>query len=152
MLIFIVFLFHRLSRNLEETVIRSLSHFDVNGERSPINTGVWVNGNKVSAQGITASRWITMHGVSVNIFTDLSHYDAIVPCGIDRKLGGVCNLQQYVSKPLDVSSFTALWMNEFADVFSLRMVEVNEPQRRLQEMVDKNLELTQSKLETLCWV
>ena len=59
-----------------------------------MNTGVWIGQNKVSAVGVTASRWITMHGISLNVSCDLTPYERIVPCGIDVEGRYVCNMVQ----------------------------------------------------------
>jgi len=67
---------------IESAVIDSIASFDVKGERDPAGTGVWVGGAKIAAIGLSASRWITMHGLALNINPDLSHFSKIVPCGI----------------------------------------------------------------------
>ena len=73
--------------NLESWVISSLAHFGVTGERREGRVGVWVsNGTgeeeKIAAVGVRVRRWVTFHGIAVNVAPDLSHYDGIVPCGI----------------------------------------------------------------------
>ncbi len=75
--------------DLEEWLIRTLAAFDVKGERRSDRVGVWVahsNGreNKIAALGVRVRRWITFHGVSLNVNPDLAHYAGIVPCGISR--------------------------------------------------------------------
>lgn len=78
---------------MEQTTIDTLQHFGIVGERSDVNTGVWVGKNKISAVGLTASRWITMHGTSLNVNCDLRHFEEIVPCGISQSDRGVCSIQ-----------------------------------------------------------
>ena len=74
---------HAYVRDLEEAIIRCLSDFGVHGERIPGSTGVWVEGRKIAAIGVRVSHgWITSHGFALNVSTDLSFFDAIVPCGI----------------------------------------------------------------------
>jgi len=70
-----------------------LHNFGIVGERSDVNTGVWVGKNKISAVGLTASRWITMHGTSLNVNCDLRHFEEIMPCGISQSDRGVCSIQ-----------------------------------------------------------
>ncbi len=69
-------------RTLEELVIKVLKEFDINANRLKGLTGVWVDNKKISAQGVHISRWVTMHGFSINIYPDLAYYDGIIPCGI----------------------------------------------------------------------
>ena len=78
-------------RDLEEWVIRTLARFTVTGERREGRAGVWVRrGNKgapgredkVAALGVRVRRWVSLHGIALNVEPDLSHYDGIVPCGI----------------------------------------------------------------------
>lgn len=81
---------HWYLRQLEEVVIRTLADYDLQGDRIPGLTGVWVRDRKVAALGIKVSRWITMHGLALNICPDLSGFDRIVPCGLsDRSVGSL---------------------------------------------------------------
>jgi lipoyl(octanoyl) transferase len=84
---------HRYLRCLEEAVIATLNDFGLLGTRVPGLTGVWLDHQdqqpicKVCAIGVRTSRWVTMHGLALNINTDLSYFDQIIPCGIqDRKV------------------------------------------------------------------
>ena len=80
----------RYVRDLEEWIIASLAEFGVAGERRPGRVGVWVarrggrkgQEDKIGAVGVRVRRWVTFHGVSLNVDPDLGHYDGIVPCGI----------------------------------------------------------------------
>lgn len=90
---------HRYLRFLEEAVIMILADYGVKGERSEGETGVWIEPNstaarKICAIGVRASRWVTMHGFAFNVFTDLSYFDYIIPCGIRNK--GVTSLVQEI--------------------------------------------------------
>ncbi len=86
---------HKYLRFLEEAVIETLKEYGLEGMRSPGETGVWLEADtpfarKICAMGVRASRWVTMHGLALNINTDLSYFDHIVPCGIQGK--GVTSL------------------------------------------------------------
>jgi lipoate-protein ligase B len=72
----------RYLRDLEEVLIRTLRRFDLTGVRKPGFTGVWVEDRKIASIGVKISRWVTYHGFALNVTTDLSAYDLIVPCGI----------------------------------------------------------------------
>jgi lipoyl(octanoyl) transferase len=81
---------HWYLRQLEEVLIQVLASYGLNGERIQGLTGVWVNGRKVGAIGIKVSRWITMHGFSLNVCPDLKGFERIVPCGIaDKPVGSL---------------------------------------------------------------
>ncbi|MDB9525540.1 lipoyl(octanoyl) transferase LipB [Oscillatoria sp. CS-180] len=110
---------HWYLRQLEEVVIRTVSAFEIDGERSDGLTGVWVEGRKVAAIGIKASRWITMHGFALNICPDLSGFQHIVPCGIaDKAVGSLSEFQQ----GLDRLQVQPVLEKQFAQVFQCELV------------------------------
>lgn len=112
---------HFYMRSLEQVVIDSLKQFGVSGERNDVNAGVWVSNKKISAVGVTASRWITMHGIALNVRCDLSYFDNIVPCGIENPAYGVSKLQEFVSEiTLDDAGRSVL--EAFSNVFELELV------------------------------
>ena len=76
---------HWYLRTLEDVVIDTLAEFGLQGERIEGLTGVWVDGAKVGAIGVRAKRWITYHGLALNVTTDLSPFRDIVPCGIEDR-------------------------------------------------------------------
>ena len=81
---------HKYLRFLEETIILTLRDYGIKGERSENETGVWLdvntrNSRKICALGVKASRWVTMHGLALNVNNDLSYFNDIVPCGIKDK-------------------------------------------------------------------
>ena len=82
---------HWFLRSLEEVIIRALNEVSgLQGEREDGLTGVWVDGKKVAAIGVRATRWISYHGLALNVTTDLMPFENIVPCGIaDRHVGSV---------------------------------------------------------------
>lgn len=78
---------HRYLRDLEEVLIRALAEYGIAAGCVDGLTGVWVDDAKVAAIGIRVSRWVTHHGFALNVDTDLSYFDLIVPCGIaDRRV------------------------------------------------------------------
>jgi lipoyl(octanoyl) transferase len=73
---------HWYLRQVEEALIRALAPLGIAGERSAGYTGVWVGGRKLASIGVHARDWVTWHGFALNVTTDLSYFDLIVPCGI----------------------------------------------------------------------
>ncbi len=82
-------------RGLEEWLIRTLDHFNVRGERRPGRVGIWVADGrgeaKIAAIGVRVTRWVSWHGVALNVAPDLAHFGGIVPCGIREH--GVTSLE-----------------------------------------------------------
>tara|TARA_R110002020_G_scaffold475959_1_gene714932 strand:- start:8687 stop:9406 length:720 start_codon:yes stop_codon:yes gene_type:complete len=81
---------HKYLRYLEEAVILMLGEYGLKAERSPGETGVWLDvgtpfARKICAMGVRASRWVTMHGLALNVNTDLGYFDMMIPCGIKDK-------------------------------------------------------------------
>ena len=113
---------HWYLRQLEEVLIQVLALHGLKGERIAGLTGVWVEGCKVAAIGIKVSRWITMHGFSLNVCPDLTGFQSIVPCGIaDKPVGSLAQFIPQIS--LDrVQQQVAI---VFEQVFQVRLVSVS---------------------------
>jgi lipoyl(octanoyl) transferase len=73
---------HWYLRQLEKTIITALSRFEIAAEQRPGLTGVWTNNRKIASIGVHARSWVTWHGFALNVTTDLSYFDLMVPCGI----------------------------------------------------------------------
>ncbi len=108
-------------RNLEEWIIRALARFNVKGERREGRVGIWVDRgagreDKIAAIGVRITRWVTWHGIAINVEPDLSHYAGIVPCGIaDEKLG-VTSLVD-LGLPVTMEDLDNALMATFGEVF-----------------------------------
>jgi lipoate-protein ligase B len=74
---------HWYLRKLEEVLINTLADYGIPGERNTSFTGVWTRGKKIASIGVHARDWVTWHGFALNVTTDLSYFDLIVPCGIN---------------------------------------------------------------------
>lgn len=88
---------HWYLRQIEEVIIRTLHQFDIPSNRDAINTGVWVGQDKIAAVGVSASKWITTHGLAMNVTPNLDHFgeDMIRPCGIEGR--GVTSIAQVLA-------------------------------------------------------
>ncbi len=109
---------------LEEWIIRTLGAFDVRGERRQDRVGVWVARpdkgpgyeDKIAAIGVRLRRWISFHGVSLNVDPDLSHFDAIVPCGVTDPRYGVTSLAD-LGLRIGLADVDIALRRAFAEVF-----------------------------------
>lgn len=110
-------------RSLEEVGIRVLAEYGIKGERSPGETGIWIETGikgrerKICAMGVRCSRWITMHGFALNVNTDLSWFNNIIPCGIPDKQ--VTSLQKELGRTVVVEEVKARWKQRFEEVFDV---------------------------------
>ncbi|MBE9212335.1 lipoyl(octanoyl) transferase LipB [Plectonema cf. radiosum LEGE 06105] len=111
---------HWYLRQLEEVLIRVLAIYKLQGERIPSLTGVWLEGRKVGAIGIKVTRWITMHGFSLNVCPDMKGFERIVPCGISDK--PVASLTEWIPG-ITCKQVRIHVANCFAQVFNLELIE-----------------------------
>ena len=102
-------------RKLEQVTIDLLSEYDIKATRSKGLTGVWVGDEKIAAQGVKISRWVTMHGFSINVNTNLDFYDSIIPCGIfDR---GVTSISEILGRLIDMNQIKMVIIEKFNNNF-----------------------------------
>ncbi|MBT6112378.1 MAG: lipoyl(octanoyl) transferase LipB, partial [Candidatus Marinimicrobia bacterium] len=88
-------------RTLEQIIIDTLSDFKIHAQRNEGLTGVWVGEEKIAALGVRVSRWVTMHGFSLNVNPDLSFYDGIIPCGIFEH--GVTSMENMLKRSIKMA-------------------------------------------------
>lgn len=117
---------HRYLRDLEEVLILALAELGIHGEREPGLTGVWVGGAKIAALGVrVSSGWITSHGFALNVRTDLSFFQTIVPCGIqDRQ---VTSVQRVLGPDAPIPDAASLLVPAFCRVFGREVVTGGAP-------------------------
>eukprot|EP00921_Rhytidocystis_pertsovi_P018735 GHVQ01029670.1.p1 GENE.GHVQ01029670.1~~GHVQ01029670.1.p1 ORF type:complete len:596 (-),score=139.08 GHVQ01029670.1:744-2531(-) len=110
---------HQYLRMLEEVVIITLRRggLDISGERVKGLTGVWVNGRKICAEGVKVKRWVTSHGLALNVRIDLSGFEKIVPCGLQGR--GVMSVHELVPN-VRLRDVGDLLMDSFCEVFGYR--------------------------------
>lgn len=113
-------------RNLEEAIILTIAEYGIKGERSSGETGVWIEPGvsgkerKICAIGVRCSRWITMHGFALNVNTDLSYFNNIIPCGIVNKQ--VTSIEKEVGHKLNFEEVKEKLKRNFEKVFDIEMV------------------------------
>lgn len=116
---------HKYLRFLEEMVIFTLGEYGLKGERSPGETGVWLDAGtpfarKICAMGVRASRWVTMHGFALNVNTNLGYFDLMVPCGIRDK--GVSSLNVELGrKEIPLEEVKQKLLTHFATLFEAEL-------------------------------
>ena len=87
-------------RKLEQLIIDILGNYNIIAHRKKGLTGVWVRNEKIAALGVRISKWVTMHGFSINVNTNLEHYNSIIPCGIfDR---GVTSMSKLLGRDVNI--------------------------------------------------
>jgi lipoyl(octanoyl) transferase len=115
---------HWYLRQLEATLIDTLGHFGVAAKRRDGLTGVWtLNDRKIASIGVHARQWVTWHGFALNVTTDLSYFDLMVPCGIpDVTMTSLA--AERPDHPVDVATVGDTTVEMFAALFALNPVEV----------------------------
>ena len=104
-------------RTLEQIIIDTLSEFNIQADRKNGLTGVWYKNEKIAALGVRVSKWITMHGFSLNINPDLNYYKSIIPCGIFEY--GVTSMSKILNEDLDKESVKSALKIKFLDQFNI---------------------------------
>jgi lipoyl(octanoyl) transferase len=116
---------HRYVRDIEEVLIRTVADFGVTGGRVKGLTGVWVGNEKIAAIGVRIARWITSHGFALNVNTDLSYFQMIVPCGITDK--GVTSLSRLLGRTVEMQEVSRAAARHFGEVFERDVIRVQPP-------------------------
>jgi lipoyl(octanoyl) transferase len=110
-------------RSLEEVIILTIAEYGIEGERSKGETGVWIEPGsigkerKICAMGIRCTRWITMHGFALNVNTDLSYFNNIIPCGIVNKQ--VTSIEKELGRKVNFEEVKEKIRKNFMQVFNI---------------------------------
>eukprot|EP00924_Labyrinthula_sp_SR-Ha-C_P015201 snap_masked-scaffold_9-processed-gene-11.49-mRNA-1 protein AED:0.05 eAED:0.05 QI:0/-1/0/1/-1/1/1/0/269 len=120
---------HWFLRQVEESVIQTLLKYDITGERDADYTGVWINEekkkSKVSAIGFSASSWVTMHGLSLNVNCEMKGFQDIIPCGIDEEDRTVGKMEQFMDGA-DKEQVKDVLLEEVIKTFEFDKVQVED--------------------------
>ncbi len=119
---------HKYLRFLEEMIILTLAEYGLKAERSPGETGVWLDvgtpfARKICAMGVRASRWVTMHGFALNVNADLGYFDLMIPCGIKGKAVTSLNVE-LGKKQVDETEVKEKLLKHFSSLFEVEFSEV----------------------------
>jgi lipoyl(octanoyl) transferase len=114
---------HKFMRTMEEAVIQTLQEFGIESDRVEKLTGVWLDVNhpakarKICAMGVKMSRWVTMHGLALNVSPDLNYFNYIVPCGIQDK--AVTSMEKELNAKVDMEKAKAVLKAKLSEAFGL---------------------------------
>ncbi len=131
----------RYVATLEEWIIRTLARFDIAGERREDRVGVWVKRpgksagaeDKIAAIGIRVKKWVSLHGISLNVAPDLSHYEGILPCGVSEPAWGVTSLHD-LGMNATMAEVDAALRREFEGLFGPSAIVEGNPHAHLDEL------------------
>lgn len=116
---------HQYMRLLEEAVIQTVAEFNITAGRIKGLTGVWLDVDdpkkqrKICAMGVKTSRWVTLHGFALNVNTDLSYFDKMIPCGISDK--SVTSMQKELNGVVDINNVKNVLRAKLAALFNMNL-------------------------------
>lgn len=116
---------HRYVRNLEEIVISLLKHYEIDSGPVDGYTGVWVGdklNRKICAIGVHLSRWVSMHGLALNVQPNLDHFNHIIPCGIPQSDRTVTAINTESSKVIEMESIQKKFVEIFLEYFPASLI------------------------------
>ena len=123
---------HRYLKNLEMAAISALNDFGLQGVRRPPYTGIWIGDNKIAAVGVAARRGITFHGLALNVNTDLTYFNRIIPCGLNW--ADVTSMAKELGAEQSLDHVREAFLCHFAELFGYSDV---------QESVEPNIDVGQ---------
>lgn len=126
---------HAHARRLEQVLIDALATFGVEAVRRPEYPGVWTEQGKIGAIGFAVKRWVTLHGVSLNVSPDLSHFGFIVPCGLHGER--VTSLKEILGGEVEMELVKREVKRSFAKVFGVRLIDWDR--KSLEEELGRTL-------------
>jgi lipoyl(octanoyl) transferase len=113
---------------LEETAVGVLADWGLRGERVPGARGLWIAGRKVASVGLNVRRWVTMHGIAINVSTDLSGFELINPCGMTDV--EMTSISREMGKPVSITQAAEAFVFHFERVFACSTELVDLEQKR----------------------
>ena len=108
---------HRFLRKLEEGMIRTLARWDIAADRAAGKTGVWIEGRrKIASIGIACRRWVTFHGLALNVGTDLAYFARIQPCGFDAAV--MTSMEREIDRAVSLAEVKSALVDELGAALS----------------------------------
>lgn len=118
---------HKYLRDLESMVISALGELGLKASIKKGLTGIWVDDHKVGAIGVAVSKWVTYHGLALNVNTDLDYFKLINPCGItEHPVGSLCD---FLENPFSIDDFKKLLVDHFVKYFGYDKIIVENIER-----------------------
>ena len=114
---------HQYIRRLEDLGIAILSDFDIVARREPRQTGLWVKQDKIMSIGIGVKKWVSLHGLALNVNTDLNYFSLIRPCGLDVKM---TSIQKVLHKVIPLAEVKRSVLRHFHTFFQVEIVNDQE--------------------------
>ena len=115
----------RYLRSLEDAMVDALREFGLDANRRAGLTGIWIGDRKIASIGVGIRRWVTYHGFALNVSTDLSFFDSIVPCGIEGcRMTSICQLRD---AQISMRKFSTSMQRSFARVFGYDTIVAQAP-------------------------
>ena len=111
----------RYVRNLELSAIRTLKEYGLEGARRPPFTGIWIGNRKIAAIGVAVRRGITFHGLALNVNTDLSYFNRIIPCGLSW--ADVTSMTREIGANQNLAEVRVRFLHHFAEVFGYSEIQ-----------------------------
>lgn len=108
---------HRFMDDIQFGVIGALKSYGITARQDDDNTGVWVEGRKLASIGIAVKNWITFHGAAINVSTDLSEFEKIVPCGLNPRV--MTSLEKELGQSISLSQFAETLLAEYSRIFDI---------------------------------
>ncbi len=126
---------HLYVRNLEEVAIRILKDFGITPERDKSHPGVWIGRKEIAAIGLSIKKWVSIHGLALNVNSNLSHFSFINPCGfIERKASSMARV---LNREIPMKSVILRFIHHFSKIFGTTMEFKNN--NELRNLYEKNL-------------
>lgn len=123
---------HAYLRDLEEVVIKTLAEYGLEGTRKRGLTGVWIDNHKLSAIGVAVKRWVSYHGLALNVNTDLGYSELINPCGITRFPVG--SISSMTGKKTDFMEVQKVLADKFSEYFGYEMKDIENIDNLFSEL------------------